>query len=157
MLIGLACDGAGNFPLLAGDDDDAGHSGPTVRTIAARVWIAGGRVPGELDGVGSVQPSGSGGAGDFQKAELLASGKRGGRAAGGGRQAGQLDGARIPAIAAADLRSAGDALCAWRRADPERADDQYRGDATADGIRHADDGAAGAGTGKARAGDRERA
>src|ERR1700688_4523767 len=106
MLIGSECDGAGGFPLLAGDDDDAGRSGPAVRAIAARVRVAGERVPGRTDGAGSVQPAGSGGAGDLQEAEFLAGGKRGGGVAGGGRQAGELDGARVPAIAAADLRSA---------------------------------------------------
>ena len=35
MLIGFGCDGVGSFPLLAGDDDDAGRSGPAVCAIAA--------------------------------------------------------------------------------------------------------------------------
>ena len=35
MPVGSRSDGAGSFSLLAGDDDDAGHSGPAVCAIAA--------------------------------------------------------------------------------------------------------------------------
>src|SRR3981189_1795217 len=119
MLIGSECDGVGSFPLLAGDDDEAGRGGPAVLAIAARIWVAGGRVPGEPDGPGGVQPAGPGGTGDLQEAKFLAGGKRGCGAEGSGREAGELDGARVSTIAATDLRSAGDAVCAGRRADSE--------------------------------------
>src|SRR5260221_8315982 len=119
MPVGSGCDGVGSFPLLAGDDHDAGHSGPAVCAIAARVWVAGGRVPGELDGAGGLQPARSGGAGDLQEAKFLAGGKRSCRAAGRRREAHQLDGAAIPTASAADLRPTGDALRAGRRANPE--------------------------------------
>src|SRR6266702_3962649 len=119
MPVGSGCDGAGSFPLLAGADDDAGHSGPVVCAIVARIWVAGGSVSREPDGAGGLQPVRSRGASDLQEAELLARGKGSGGAAGGGREAGELDRARISAIAAADLRSAGAALCAGRRANSE--------------------------------------
>src|SRR5579864_7127054 len=89
--IGSESDGAGSFPLLAGDDDDAGHSGPAVCTIAAQIRVPGGRVSGEPDGAGIVQPARAGGAGDLQKAAFLARGKRSGGAAGRGGEAYQLD------------------------------------------------------------------
>src|ERR1700722_5007434 len=119
MPVGSGCDGSGSFPLLAGDDDDAGHSGPVVRAIAARVRVAGGSVPGEPDSAGGVQSAGTRGAGDIPETEFLARGKRGRGGARAWRKAGELDGVRVPAIIVANLRSAGAAVSAGRRADLE--------------------------------------
>ena len=73
-----------------------------------------------------------------------------------GGEAGELEGARVPASAAADLRPAGDVVCAGRRASLELAQLEHSGDAASDGLWLANGGKDGEGPGGARVDDCER-
>ena len=145
--------GAGSFPLLAGADYDAGHRRLSVGAIAARIRLGGGGVSRYVDTSGDMQSDGSGGAGDFQQAELLARGERSRRHSAHRLQDCELDGAGMSAEPAADLRSAGDAVRARRRFHTEFAGAGNGGNAAAHGVRHADGGAHQPGLGFARPDD----
>jgi len=68
----------------------------------------------------------------------------------GRREAGELEGARVPASAAPDLRPAGDVVCARRRANPEFAELEHCRDSAAHSLWLANGGKDGEGPGGPR-------
>src|SRR5450432_357764 len=109
----LASDGVGLFPLLAGFGAYAGFSFPFVWTIVEGVRVAGGSVSGAFAALGAVQVAGGGGAGGVQEAGVQA-GREGAGFDPGNRKLPivELERPGISAVAPADLRRAGAAVCA---------------------------------------------
>src|SRR5260370_17491042 len=157
LRVGSRSDGARRFPLLARAGAYSWAGFAAVRAVAARIWLAGRSVSRAANSIRSLQVAGAGGASRLQETFLQTRRKRAGAdATHRSLPAAELDRSGISADAAADLRSAGDALCARGRAGAESAEHQHCGHATADALRHTDGGTAGAGAGGSRLGGGER-
>src|SRR6202171_6826628 len=150
MAVGSLCDGARRFPLLAraGAHPWAGFA--ALRALAARVWFAGRSFSRATAAPRSLQFAQPRRTGRFQETILQARRKRAGpHAAHRPLPLAQLDRARISADAATNLRSAGNAVRARRRADFEPAEHRDGGHAASHAVRNADGRAAGARAGGA--------
>src|SRR5260370_5480405 len=157
LRVGSRSDGARRFPLLARAGAYSWTGFAAVRAAAAPIWLAGRTVSRSANSIRSLQVAGAGGASRLQETFLQTRRKRAGDdATHRSLPTAELDRSGISADAAANLRSAGDAVCARGRPGAESAKHQHCGHATADALRHTDGGTAGAGVGGSRLGGGER-
>src|SRR5260370_8053259 len=135
--VGWGGGGARRFPRLARAGAYSWAGFAAVRAVAARIWLAGRSVSRAANSIRSLQVAGAGGASRLQETVLQTRRKRAGAdATHRSLPTAELDRSGISADAAANLRSAGDAVCARGRPGAESAKHQHCGQPTADALRH---------------------
>ena len=158
MPLGLRRDAAGHLPFLARPWADSRPGFTSIGARVAAVWVARGSIPSLEEGTGSLPPAVGGGR-SCPKEEGVPSRRK--RAGGGSEDRrlfpGELDGARVPTNATANLRPASFAVRPGRPAGAEFAEPQHCGNQEANRLRDTDGSEVGTRTGGARLGHCQRA
>src|SRR5437764_2800623 len=158
MPLGLRPDAAGHLSFLARPWADSRPGFTSICARVAAVWVARGRIPSLEEGAGSLPPAVGGGRSCPKETGVPSRRER----AGGGPEdrrllPGELDGARVPTNATANLRPASFAVRPGRPAGAEFAEPQHCGNQEANRLRDTDGSEAGTRTGGARLGHCQRA